>query len=213
MKQTSYNSYQMLQDSKNNNFSYKDEELILQFQQGNENAFVELVDRYKNKLINFTFNYLGDKDLAEDIVQETMLKLYEKRHYYKPIAKFSTWIYTIARNQANTELRKRKRRNISFLSQMTKNGKDFDLDSKAPDLIDEFHNTYLANRINKAIQLLPEHFREVIVLRDIQGLSYEDIGFVMDAPLGTIKSRINRARIQLQAELHDLKKYRSKISK
>jgi RNA polymerase sigma-70 factor (ECF subfamily) len=196
----------MLQDSKKNNFSYKDEELILQFQQGNENAYVELVNRYKNKLVNFTFNYLGDRDLAEDIVQETMLKLYEKRHYYKEIAKFSTWIYTIARNQANTELRKRKRRNISFLSQMTKNGKDFDLDSKSPDLINELHNTYLAKRINKAIQLLPEHFREVIVLRDIQGLSYEDIGLVMDAPLGTIKSRINRARIQLQAELHDLKK-------
>ena len=196
----------MLQDSKKNNFSYKDEELILQFQQGNENAYVELVNRYKNKLINFTFNYLGDRDLAEDIVQETMLKLYEKRHYYKEIAKFSTWIYTIARNQANTELRKRKRRNISFLSQMTKNGKDFDLDSKSPDLIHELHNTYLSKRINKAIQLLPEHFREVIVLRDIQGLSYEDIGLVMDAPLGTIKSRINRARIQLQAELHDLKK-------
>lgn len=196
----------MLQDSKKNNFSYKDEELILQFQQGNENAYIELVNRYKNKLINFTYNYLGDRDLAEDIVQETMLKLYEKRHYYKAIAKFSTWIYTIARNQANTELRKRKRRNISFLSQMTKNGKDFDLDSKSPDLINELHNTYLAKRINKAIQLLPEHFREVIVLRDIQGLSYEDIGLVMDAPLGTIKSRINRARIQLQAELHDLKK-------
>ena len=206
MKQTLYNSYQMLQDSKINNFLYKDEELILQFQQGNENAYVELVNRYKNKLINFTFNYLGDRDLAEDIVQETMLKLYEKRHYYKAIAKFSTWIYTIARNQANTELRKRKRRNISFLSQMTKNGKDFDLDSKSPDLINELQNTYLAKRINKAIQLLPEHFREVIVLRDIQGLSYEDIGLVMDAPLGTIKSRINRARIQLQAELHDLKK-------
>jgi len=196
----------MLQDSKKNNFSYKDEELILQFQQGNENAYIELVNRYKNKLINFTYNYLGDRDLAEDIVQETMLKLYEKRHYYKAIAKFSTWIYTIARNQANTELRKRKRRNISFLSQMTKNGKDFDLDSKSPDLINELQNTYLAKRINKAIQLLPEHFREVIVLRDIQGLSYEDIGLVMDAPLGTIKSRINRARIQLQAELHDLKK-------
>lgn len=203
----------MLQDSKKNNFSYKDEELILQFQQGNENAYIELVNRYKNKLINFTFNYLGDRDLAEDIVQETMLKLYEKRHYYKAIAKFSTWIYTIARNQANTELRKRKRRNISFLSQMTKNGKDFDLDSKSPDLINELQNTYLAKRINKAIQLLPEHFREVIVLRDIQGLSYEDIGLVMDAPLGTIKSRINRARIQLQAELHDLKKYRSNILK
>lgn len=203
----------MLQDSKKNNFSYKDEELILQFQQGNESAYIELVNRYKNKLINFTFNYLGDRDLAEDIVQETMLKLYEKRHYYKAIAKFSTWIYTIARNQANTELRKRKRRNISFLSQMTKNGKDFDLDSKSPDLINELQNTYLAKRINKAIQLLPEHFREVIVLRDIQGLSYEDIGLVMDAPLGTIKSRINRARIQLQAELHDLKKYRSNILK
>lgn len=207
MKQTFYNSYQMLRRNNKANFSYKDEELILEFQNGNEHAYLELVDRYKDKLINFIFHYVGDKDLAEDIVQDTMIKLYKKKHYYKEIARFSTWIYTIARNQANTELRKRKSRKISFLSQMTKNGKDFDLESRSFDLIQELQDDYIGKRIQKAIKSLPDHLRMVITLRDIQNLSYEDISSIVDVPLGTIKSRINRARIQLQAELQDLKNF------
>jgi len=207
MKQTFYNSYQMLRRNNKANFSYKDEELILEFQNGNEHAYLELVDRYKDKLINFIFHYVGDKDLAEDIVQDTMIKLYKKKHYYKEIARFSTWIYTIARNQANTELRKRKSRKISFLSQMTKNGKDFDLESRSFDLIQELQDDYIGKRIQTAIKSLPDHLRMVITLRDIQNLSYEDISSIVDVPLGTIKSRINRARIQLQAELQDLKNF------
>jgi RNA polymerase sigma-70 factor (ECF subfamily) len=197
----------MLQKDKKINFTYKDEELIKEFQKGNEYAYLELVNRYKDKLMNFIVYYVGERDLAEDIVQETIIKLYEKKNYYKEIARFSTWIYTIARNQANTELRKKKRRNITFLSQMNKDSKDFEVDSKAPDLIQELQDDYLGKRIQSAIKSLPEHLRIVITLRDIQNLSYDEISRIVEVPLGTVKSRINRARIQLQAELKDLKEF------
>ena len=105
---------------KKSEFIYTDEKLISRFQAGDERAYVELVNRYKDKLLNFVFQFLGDIEQAEDVVQDTMLRLYEKKHYYKEIAKFSTWIYTIARNLANTELRKRKRRKTTYLSQMSK---------------------------------------------------------------------------------------------
>jgi len=89
-------------------YVYTDEQLIALFQKGDEKAYVELVNRYRDRLMNFVFQYLGDMELAEDIVQDTMLKLYQKKHYYKQIAKFSTWIYTIAKNLAFTELRRKK---------------------------------------------------------------------------------------------------------
>ena len=90
-----------------NKYLYSDEQLISRFQAGDENAYVELVNRFKDKLTNFVYYFLKDEELSEDIVQDAFIKLYEKKHYYKPIGKFSTWIYTIARNLANTELRKK----------------------------------------------------------------------------------------------------------
>ena len=95
---------------KKSDFIFTDEELISRFQNGDERAYVELVNRYKDRLLNFVFQFLGDIEQAEDVVQDTMLRLYEKKHYYKEIAKFSTWIYTIARNLANTELRKKEKK-------------------------------------------------------------------------------------------------------
>ena len=115
--------------NKNNKYIYSDEQLMMLFQGGNENAYIELVNRYKDKLINFIFNYLGDIESSEDVVQETMIKLYQKKHYYKEIAKFSTWLYTIAKNLANTELRKRKQRKTTLLSQFSKDDKMYDLPS------------------------------------------------------------------------------------
>jgi len=195
----------MLQSKHKSSFIYKDEELIAQFQRGNENAYIELVNRYRDKLINFVFGFLGDAELAEDVVQDTMLKLYEKKHYYREIAKFSTWLYTIARNQANSEFRKRKRMKISYLSQMTKQEQDYEIKDLGPDLNKKLQNQFLEKRIRNAIQKLPEHFKSVIILRDIQELSYDTISEIVGVPLGTVKSRINRARIQLQLELQDLK--------
>ena len=192
--------------NKNNKYIYSDEQLMFLFQGGNENAYIELVNRYKDKLINFIFNYLGDIDSSEDVVQETMIKLYQKKHYYKEIAKFSTWLYTIAKNLANTELRKRKQRKTTLLSQFSKDDKMYDLPSNDNEVGQEIQTEIVSKIIREAVDQLSEKFKTVITLRDIQQLSYEDISEIIDVPIGTVKSRINRARLQLQVELKHLKK-------
>ena len=206
MKQSSSVFYTMQLDNSQNRFIYSDEQLMSLFQGGDENAYLELVNRYKDKLINFIFNYLGDLESSEDVVQETMIKLYQKKHYYKEIAKFSTWLYTIAKNLANTELRKRKQRKTTLLSQFSKDDKTYDLPSNDPEPGQEIQTDIVNKIIRDAVDQLSEKFKIVIVLRDIQGLSYEDISEIINVPIGTVKSRINRARLQLQVELKHLKK-------
>lgn len=205
MRQNSFNLLAMSLDKQDSPFVYTDEQLIARFQTGDEQAYVELVNRYRDRLMNFVFQFLGDMEQSEDVVQDTMLKLFEKKHYYREIAKFSTWIYTIARNLANTELRKRKRRKVTVLSQMTRDEREYELPAIQPETGQEVQNEYAAKQIQIAIHALPEHFKTVIILRDIQELSYDDISSIVGVPLGTVKSRINRARLQLQADLKDLR--------
>ncbi len=205
MRQNSSNLSDMSLDKQKSPFVYTDEQLISRFQAGDERAYIELVNRYRDRLINFVYQFLGDFEQSEDVVQDTMLKLYEKKHYYREIAKFSTWIYTIARNLANTELRKRKRRKTTLLSHMSREEKEYELPAIQPETGQEVQNEFAEKRIQKAIQELPEHFKTVIILRDIQELSYDDISSIVGVPLGTVKSRINRARLQLQADLKDLR--------
>jgi RNA polymerase sigma-70 factor (ECF subfamily) len=205
MKQNSSNLLGFSLDKSQSTFIYTDEQLIARFQSGDEQAFTELVKRYRDRLTNFVYQFLGDLEQAEDVVQDTMFKLYEKKHYYREIAKFSTWIYTIARNLANTELRKRKRRKTTLLSQMTRDERDYEIPAIQSDVGQAIQSEYVEKRIQAAIKELPEHFKTVIILRDIQELSYDDISNIVGVPLGTVKSRINRARLQLQADLNDLR--------
>ena len=205
MNQLLQNSY-LQQLKMDNQLIYSDEDLIKRFQDGDEQAYVELVNRYRDRLMNFVYRFTSDSEQSEDIVQETLIKLYTHKHYYKKIAKFSTWIYTIAANYAKTELRKKKNRKITNLSQMSSDEKDYDLPSVQPDTDQLIESEYLEKRIQSAINTLPLHFKTVIVLRDIQELSYDEISNIVEVPLGTVKSRINRARLQLQKDLKDLKK-------
>ena len=203
MNQISSISSMMQLDKK---FIYTDEELIKRFQNGDENAYIELVNRYRDKILNFIFNYLGDYEISEDLVQDTMIKMYQKKHYYKEVAKFSTWLYTIAKNLAYTELRKKKQRKTTILSHISKDEKPYDIPSDHPGTHQEIESEITIKIIRKAIDQLTENFRTVILLRDVQELSYEDISSIVGVPIGTIKSRINRARLQLQIELKHLKK-------
>ena len=185
-------------------FKFTDEELIARFQDGDEQSYIELVKRYKDRLINFVFRLVNDRDQAEDIIQDTMLKLYTHKHYYKNIAKFSTWIYTVAGNFAKTELRKKKTRKVTNNSQLGYEDRDYDPPSNEPSPQKLVEDDFINSKIHDAIDNLPEHFRIVTVLRDIEKLPYEEISSIVEIPLGTVKSRINRARLQLQKDLKEL---------
>jgi RNA polymerase sigma-70 factor (ECF subfamily) len=178
-----------------------DEELIARFQNGDTYAFDQLVRRYKDPLLNFIFRFIGDLNESEDIVQDTFYRVYKNKHYYKEVAKFSTWIYTIAGNLAKTELRKRKRRKIFSINKETQSEKEFELPDPKLDPEQEVNSTITEKHIYKAIRNLPPKFRQVIILRDVQGFSYEEISSIIKVPLGTVKSRVNRARLRLQEDL------------
>jgi RNA polymerase sigma-70 factor (ECF subfamily) len=178
-----------------------DEQLMRRFQQDDIECFNILVDRYKNQLLNFIFRFIGDMAVAEDLVQETFLRLYRKKHYYKEIAKFSTWIYTIASNLAKSELRRRKRRNFFSIHNVGEENKDFDIPDPDADPYENAQTSMVIERIQTAIADLPLHFKEVVLMRDVQGLSYEEISDALGIPLGTVKSRVNRGRLKLQEEL------------
>lgn len=183
-----------------------DEELIARFQQGDNYAFDLLVKRYKDPLLNFIYRFLGERYEAEDIVQETFLRLFRNKHYYKEVAKFSTWIYTIAGNLAKTELRRRKRRKFFSISQATPAEKDYEIPDVEGTPEDVTNSQITDAIIQRAIDKLTPKFKQVIILRDIQGLSYEEIAEIADIPLGTVKSRVNRARLRLQDDLKPLMK-------
>ncbi len=178
-----------------------DEQLIARFQQGDAYAYDLLVKRYKDPLMNYIYRFVGDRTDAEDILQETFLRLYKNKHYYREIARFSTWIYTIAGNLAKTELRKRRRRSFFSINNYMSTDKDFELPDKniTPDRYTDSGIT--DDEIHKAINKLSPKFRQVILLRDIQGFSYEEIAHIVNIPLGTVKSRVNRARLRLQKDL------------
>jgi len=190
--------------SKKERLQLTDEELMKRFQQEEVESFNILVERYKNQLLNFVFRFVNDIVAAEDLVQETFLRLYRKKHYYKEIAKFSTWIYTIAGNLAKSELRRRKRRNIFSIHNVGDENKDFDIPDPDADPLQNTETSMVLDEIQKAIKKLPTNFKEVVLMRDVQGLSYEEIADSLKIPLGTVKSRVNRGRIKLQEQLGHL---------
>ena len=187
----------------NDKFKYSDEKLILRFQEGDINAYNELVKRYKDRLLNFVLRYFNNVEQAEDVVQVTLIKLYTHASYYKNVAKFSTWIFTIAKNNALTELRKNKRKKTDSL--WTDDGQVIDINSKEESLDSKVQSEIAIDQLNKFLDEIPENFRMAVVLRDFQELSYEEISKILEIPIGTIKSRINRGRIQLAEKMKHFK--------
>ena len=186
-----------------NNIQTSDEQLMKQFQEGDLSAYNTIVDRYKDRLINFIYRYIYDIDFAEDLVQDVLIKVYTHKHSYKEIAKFSTWVYTIAANVAKTELRKKKRRKTFTVSELSTDDREFLFSNTYEEDSPQDDTQNLRKNIYQALYELPDEFKVIIILRDIQELSYEDISNILQVPPGTVKSRISRGRLKLQKLLSE----------
>jgi len=157
--------------------------------------------------MNFVFRFVGDRDVATDIVQDTMIKFYIKKDSYKSFAKFSTWIYTIAANLSKNELKRRKRRVIYSLSHNEEDDITLQIEDKKFLAPDRYADSEIKNKIiQDALVKVKPVYREVVILRDVQGLSYDEIAEITDLSIGTVKSRINRGRAQLQKLLKHIYK-------
>lgn len=184
----------------------KDEELMESFQEGNEQAFNLLIRRYKDRIHNFLFRYTHNHQDCEDLVQETFLRVFRSRHSYKRIARFSTWLYTIAINLAKTQHKKNQKMNTVSMHQEEddENSREIVIedDNLHPD--ESLHQRLCVSEVEKALEEIPEEFKEAVVLRDIQNLTYEEIMAITELPMGTVKSRINRGRLRLQEKLENV---------
>ena len=174
-----------------------DELLMEHVVRGNEAAFATLVDRYKSRMINLICRFINDRDRAQEIAQEVFLRVFIHRERYRPSGKFSTWIYTIAVNLTKNEIRRRVRaKGIVSLDNLIETAGDSSrfMADPGPRPDRRLRQREIQEWVERAMVELPEKYREVIILRDVQGLAYEEIEQVLGIPGGTVRSRINRAR-------------------
>lgn len=185
---------------------FTDEQLIKKCLAGEIDAFDALVERYQNKIYTQCYRYMGSEEDANDMAQETFIKAYRSLRAFRGQASFSTWLYRICNTVCLDEMRKRKRRVVALpLDDIAGDGdgpplaREIADDSLSADKIYERRETeqYIQSMLNE----LRVEFRTAIVMRDVMGFSYEEIAMMQDCSLGTVKSRINRARQSLKNKM------------
>jgi RNA polymerase sigma-70 factor (ECF subfamily) len=182
-----------------------DHALIEATKSGDETAFAEIMGRYRNPITNYLYRFLNDYEEAVDLAQETFVRVYFAIDRYHTQYAFSTYIYRIATNLAISEIRRRKRRKLLSLTGLFQGDEDQTVEFQPPDkkplpdanLVNDERDKMIA----AAIAALPEKYRVPIILRDIEGRSYDEVAEIMGLGLGTTKSRISRARALLKEKL------------
>ena len=179
-----------------------DEDLMVKCSKGDMSAFELLVRRYQTPLINYIHRSLGDYQRAEDLSQETFLRVFKHASRYKPTASFKSWLYTIATNLCRNEIRNLKRRNTCFLEDLVEEGEDvYDTEFVAdtrylPDLLLEKKEQ--RQIIRKALAQLPENQRVALTLVTYQELRYEEVAKILGCSVGAVKTLIHRARQKMK---------------
>ncbi|HQZ95126.1 MAG TPA: sigma-70 family RNA polymerase sigma factor [Pyrinomonadaceae bacterium] len=184
-----------------------DHELVDATRNGDESAFAEIMQRYRNPLTNYLYRFLNDYEEAVDLAQETFVRVYFALDRYHTQYAFSTYIYRIATNLAISEIRRRKRRKLLSLTGLFQGEDDSEVEFQPTDgkiladeeLVDDERSQIIA----KAIAALPEKYRVPVILRDVEGKSYDEVAQIMELGLGTTKSRISRGRALLKEKLQN----------
>lgn len=182
-----------------------DYRLMRAIQNGDMVAFNTLVNRYKDRLMNVIGRMLSSTEEAEDVVQEAFIRVYQHRQSFDFQHCLSTWIYTIGLNLARNELRKRKKYKFYDIDDMQGNEAEFAVEPKLP--------SRLPQVLDAAIKSLPEKYRTAFLLRDVQEQPYDEVAKILDVPLGTVKSRVNRARMMLREKLRPRLESQNALSK
>ena len=182
-----------------------DLELIKSILDGNKNNFAELVRRYQNKVFSTVLRMCRSREDAEDISQEVFLKVYSGLPRFRADSNFSTYLYKVAMNTAIDHLRRRGSTidTVSLYKDSDDGVYTIEPEDPSPSPLAVFEAGERAAILKSAIDALPANHREMIILRDVQGLTYEDIGKILDLGEGTVKSRINRARVRLRRDLEN----------
>jgi len=183
-----------------------DEVLARQAKNGNIKAFEELFDRYKKRILNFVYKLVGNRETAEEVTQETFIKVFKNLDIYDPKKKFTSWLYTIARNLAKNALRDKKYfADISLEKEILKGNKALRLKdviadvSAGPDSIAE--DEELAEEAQKVLNLLPVKYREVITLYSVEKLTYKEIAEILGCSVASVSIRLNKAKILFMEKL------------
>jgi RNA polymerase sigma-70 factor (ECF subfamily) len=184
-----------------------DAELVARVQRGDKQAFDLLVLKYQRKIMRLLSRMIRDPGEIEDVAQEAFIKAYRALPQFRGESAFYTWLYRIAINTARNWLAQNNRRPSTPSAQENEEGETFDAtdnltDSSNPE--SEMASRQIADTVNKAINDLPEDLRNAIVMREIDGMSYEDIAESMSCPIGTVRSRIFRAREAIATRLRPL---------
>jgi len=180
-----------------------DEDLMMDYQTGREPEAIQTVFvRYKTRVFNFCLRILGNRADAEDVTGDVFLKLLYRKYSYDPEAKFSTWLYTVARNTCISRIRKRKNLvSVWFSSQDSKQYDQWDIKDTGEIAAEQLAQREAASRVRRAIGLLPFEQREAIVLREYDKLSYQEISTILNCSLGKVKILIYRGREHLREKL------------
>ena len=177
-----------------------DEDLVVAFQSGDIPAFDQLVRRWDRKIQGVIYRIVGNHDEARDLSQEAFLKAYRALGTFKQEARFSSWLYQIAINATRDRLRRRRRRTDLSLDDVEERGETA-LRDAGPSALDLIESNDLSRLVAAAMAALPEEQREVVILKEYQGLTFPEIAETLDVPLSTVKTRLYRGLGQLRVRL------------